>query len=386
MTTKRATHPTRNPFPYAQVVTGPDFADRKGEIAQLRVDLTTGEKVLISSPRRYGKTSLVFEVARRLKSQKLTFIYLDLMRATSLSRLIEIYATAQAQATETKLDNVVKLVRDLLPGLRPELTVKPDGAPEISLKFPRFEKDAWNAFASVVDNAERIAEKKDTPVAVVFDEFQEISNIEKGVVEELRARLQFHKRCAYVFMGSKRHVLTGMFEDRTAPLFKLAKPLVLTRIDPGEFTSFIAQKFAQANIDVTEDSVAEIVDLTCGHPYYTQLLCHELYNIALDGRALDSGALHEAVGAAVRSQSYAYMALWDSLSAKQKNLVVGLAIEGGRAAVYSGAFVNAHGLTSAATAQRAAAALEVKGVLDREPAGYALSDVFFTKWLEAEIL
>ncbi len=385
MSKKHDNKMVRNPFPYAEIVTGPDFADRKEEIRELSRDLTSGEKILISSPRRFGKTSLIFETARRLKTKKLVFIYVDLMRATSLSRFVELYATAQARATATKVDDMAQALRRILPRLRPDITLRPDGLPEVSMRFAHLKRDIWEAFSSVLDAPEQFAQEKDVPVAVVFDEFQEVSGLGKGVVEELRSRLQFHKRCAYVFMGSKRHMLAGMFDDRSGPLFKLARPIVLTRIPRKEFSTYISGKYSKAEMPVPEKLIDEILNISEGHPYYTQLICHALYNHLLEGGSADPAGLREVVSGTIRGQSFAYLSLWDSLSVKQKALVMGLAVEGNHASIFSGDFVAAYGLTSAATVQRAVRTLENKGVIEREPEGYAIADIFFGRWVEGEI-
>ena len=49
----------RNPFIYAEPVDGENFADRKRELEELKTEMLSGQNVIIYSPRRFGKSSLV---------------------------------------------------------------------------------------------------------------------------------------------------------------------------------------------------------------------------------------------------------------------------------------------------------------------------------------
>ena len=69
-----------NPFVYGKVVRGKYFADREAEIAELINDIASGQNVIVFSPRRYGKTSLILEVLDRVKAEGLLTFYLDLLR------------------------------------------------------------------------------------------------------------------------------------------------------------------------------------------------------------------------------------------------------------------------------------------------------------------
>ena len=58
-----------NPFVYGKVARGAAFADREAEIDELMADIASSQNVIIFSPRRYGKTSLILEVLDRIREQ-----------------------------------------------------------------------------------------------------------------------------------------------------------------------------------------------------------------------------------------------------------------------------------------------------------------------------
>ena len=49
---------------------GKDLIDRKDELRKLEDLLISGQSVILTSPRRYGKTSVCLELLSRLKSKK----------------------------------------------------------------------------------------------------------------------------------------------------------------------------------------------------------------------------------------------------------------------------------------------------------------------------
>src|SRR4026209_1360911 len=63
----------QNPFVYGEVVPAAAFVDRVDELDRLVRDLTSGQKVFLIAPRRYGKSSLIRQALRAVgKSGTLT--------------------------------------------------------------------------------------------------------------------------------------------------------------------------------------------------------------------------------------------------------------------------------------------------------------------------
>jgi len=59
-----------NPFKYAGIVRGPYFADRKQELSELLSEMRNLGRVFLVSPRRYGKTCLIFNLSDKLKKER----------------------------------------------------------------------------------------------------------------------------------------------------------------------------------------------------------------------------------------------------------------------------------------------------------------------------
>lgn len=67
-----------NPFRYGGIVRGPYFADRTEELAELTREMINLGRVFLISPRRFGKTCLLFNLMDKLGELGFVTAYLDL--------------------------------------------------------------------------------------------------------------------------------------------------------------------------------------------------------------------------------------------------------------------------------------------------------------------
>ena len=375
-----------NPFVFGTVVSGENFTDRKNEIEELVKDLTGKTNLIIFSPRRYGKTSLIFQVVKKLQKKGIICVYVDLYPVTNKAKFANIITSAMVQAKTGKIDEVVQVIRDLIPPFK--LTVRPEIMSEINnsgieLELSKGKEDIDAYLTKLYDLPERIARKKKKRMVVIFDEFQEIAKIDgKEIENNFRTKIQQHKNVSYVFMGSQRHLLGQMFNDRNRALYRSGKPFNLYKIPENELKIFIKDKFQIDKIQVPEKNIDVILQLTGCHPYYTQQLCHEIWNHCKSRgiKIVKDTDVSKAIEQVMKNQNYAYTLLWDSIRGKQRILLYSIASSGNKR-VFSSSFRDKYGLGAPSTVARAAAALEEKGLIEKEENNYVISDTFFKEWL-----
>ena len=87
-----------NPFRFGRIVSGDAFTDREADLLVLERELRGGQNILIEAPRRFGKTSLILEVKRRLQAGGVPVAYLDCMLVPSRARLADRLASAYLDA------------------------------------------------------------------------------------------------------------------------------------------------------------------------------------------------------------------------------------------------------------------------------------------------
>lgn len=378
---------TENPFVFGTIVSNESFTDRKNEIAELVKDLTGKTNLIIFSPRRYGKTSLIFQVMEKLRKKGVTCVYVDLYPATNKAKFANIIASAIAQTKVGKIDEVVQFIRDLIPPIR--LTVRPEIMSEmnnsgIELELSKGKEDIDANLTKLYDLPERIARKMKKRMVVVFDEFQEIAKLDGEEIENnFRTKIQQHKNVSYVFMGSQRHLLDQMFNDKNRALYRSGKPFNLCKIPENEFRVFIKEKFQIGKIQVSEKNIDVILQLTECHPYYTQQLCHEVWNCCKSqgSKTVKDTDISKAAEQVMKNQNYAYTSLWDSIRGKQRVLLSSMASSGGKK-IFSSDFRDRHSLGAPSTVARAADTLEERGLIEKEEGNYVISDIFFKEWLK----
>jgi len=370
----------QNPFTFGAIVSGEDFADRQHEIDELTQALLSRTSAIIASPRRYGKTSLILEVFRRIKSQGVLTIYVDLFPVSSRTGFVERYAAALSQTDKDRLDEAVAFLREIIP--TPKIVIRPEGIPGIEVESSRTRKEVEALMSSILDAPQKLAERKKKAVAVAFDEFQEIENLDgEQMQREIRSKIQHHKNVAYIFAGSRKHLLDKIFADKTKPLYRIGKPLYLGPIPAKDFADFIKRKFESTQIHLSETVAHEILSTTECHPYYTQQLCHEIWNLLGPESDVDTSHVKEAIQKVLVAQNYAFTTIWEPLPPTQRALLRGIAVNGG-AKIFSKEFIARHSLGTPSNVQKAARYLVERGLLERVDDNYTISDVFQREWLK----
>lgn len=367
-----------NPFYYGEEVDKPYFIGRENEIDDLVKDLSRGQNVIVYSPRRYGKTSLIKQVLSALAKRGLLTFYVNLYAATSKKKFVDIYARAVASGTRDSLDRVIKSLKTLFPRMLPKITLGEDGTPEIGFDYDKRPREISPVLDDLYGAVEKYAAGKKKRAVVVFDEFQEILNLEDEEVERgMRGVIQSHKKTAYVFMGSRRHMMQKLFNDAGRPFYKSGRMFPLGKIGFQDFSKFIKKKFEDGNMKADQKMVDEILRISECHPYYTQMLCSVLWD-----RGLDIG---RAVKELIDRESYTYTTIWDGISPKRRLFLEALA-KGADGGIYSQSFISESQIGTPAGVQKAVAYLEEKGVVYKENGDILFSDMFFKQWILRRIV
>ncbi len=376
-----------NPFVYGKVVRGEAFADREEEIAALLADIESGQNVIIFSPRRYGKTSLILEVLDRTKDRGLLTVYLDLFKVTSVETFIVAYAREIARLYRGGIRSVLQKVRDLLPRLVPKVVIKGERA-NVELEFefdPRGEKPIL--LDDLFEAVETVCMRQRKRGVVVFDEFQELANwdVRQQVERQMRSHFQGHHSVAYVFLGSKRRLMQEIFQNRNRPFYRFGEHVTLGKIPEERFATFLEGRFNGTGHRVDQEVIREILTVTENHPYYTQLLCHILWDRLSPSGVLATEAVASGVDEVFLREAHAFHDLWDMLPLKARQLLITLAHESNSdVQIYSTDFLLKYRLGPASSVQRAMARLLAEEILEKENGGFQFTDVFFRRWVERE--
>jgi len=374
-----------NPFVFGEIVSDKAFCDREEEHAALVQDLTDSQKLFLISSRRYGKTSLLKKVLKTLEGSGIIPVYVDLYRASSIQSFLGLYCGAIAQAAESTLDKAVRFVRDVLPRLRPRLTIDSDGAPSIGIEPIVDKKDLLHALDEAYEFPSIVAKRKKKRVAVVFDEFQEIINFNGESIEKvMRSHIQEHRMVGYVFSGSKKHILEDMTLREDRAFYKIGKIIYLQKIERRHFVPFLKERFENYGFSIDGKVIDHILDVANDIPYNAQFLCHELWDRFRDANKFSSSEVDRIFSIILDEQSPFFIQQWDTLSLNQRAALKTI-VDYSDISVFSQEFLIKSGIGSLPTLQTSLKLLVKKGVIEKHNGSHVIGDVFFREWIRKKI-
>src|SRR5579862_9670254 len=112
-----------NPFSYGSPVASPYFAGRAVELAALTSRMSNGINVVVTAPRRYGKTSLLGRAAGQVAAQGGAIVQANLLRVASLDALAGRLAGEAYQLTGGPWRRAAQAIPEFVKRLRLRPTV-----------------------------------------------------------------------------------------------------------------------------------------------------------------------------------------------------------------------------------------------------------------------
>ena len=372
-----------NPFRFGPLALDEAFTDREAELDGLVADARNGQDVVVFAPRRYGKSSLVWRAAQELIKEDVLVAQVDLMRTPTRDQFAAKLARTIHEDLASRLWNVKERLK-VFAGLRiqPTITVNPnDGALSFSFDARAAGEDIDATLEELLEMPGRIAADRDRRVVLVLDEFQEVVEIDPGLIKLMRSVFQEQPEVAHVYLGSKRHMMRRIFNDENEPFWRSAKQTELGVIPPELFAPFALAKFTETGKELDPAACASALDLTRGHPYATQELLYFLWEETPRAGAADLPALDRALDATLRSEHSHFSLIWDGISGAQKRALQALAQEQpGRP--LSSDYQRRHSLPATPTVQTALGALERAELVQRIGRGeYRIAEPFLTEWI-----
>jgi predicted AAA+ superfamily ATPase len=110
------------PFIFGKTSDNVNFTDREGEAARLEMDFKSQVNVMIISLRRWGKTSLVENVAKKIRTEnkKIKVCMLDIFSVRSETEFYEYFAKEILKSTANRWEEMVENAKTFLSHLLPK--------------------------------------------------------------------------------------------------------------------------------------------------------------------------------------------------------------------------------------------------------------------------
>lgn len=368
-----------NPFVVGKYLSKRYFCDRFEETEFLRKQISNGRDVALISPRRIGKSGLIqhFFSQPDIKERYHVF-FVDIYATTSLAEFVytlgkEIYEQLKPQTTVWK-EKFFQVISSFRIGFKLDSL---SGNPTFDLGLGDIQ-----APQTTLDEIFAYINEADKPCIIAIDEFQQIGEYaEKNVEALLRTKIQKCHRAQFIFSGSKRHMMSNMFNSPSKPFYQSAISMGLDPIPVEVYTDFAARMFEENGKHVEKSVIETVWKQYDGYTWFVQMMMNELFALTLLGETCRSERIDEAQRNVIMSQENNYMMLLSQLPPKQKVVLQAIAKEGIARNITSSGFIKKYSLNSASSVQAAVKQLLKNDMITQTDNAYRVYDYFFSEWL-----
>ena len=376
-----------NPFRFGDLALDEAFTDREEEVAELAADMRNGQNVVVYAPRRYGKSSLVLRASQVALADDVLVAYCDLMKSPTKERFAAALANTIFENIASPVGQVIERATSVFRSLRVKPTMEVDpGTSSLRFSFEalrRRPRDIDETIEKLLELPQEIANERGRRAVLILDEFQEIVKLDATFPNLMRAVFQTQPEVGHVYLGSKRHVMDKIFNDRNEPFWRAAKRLELGMIAPAKFAPFVRERFGSTDKGITDDALELLLGATGGHPYGTQQLAYTTWELVPTGHFAHPRDVEAALTKVLRGEHNHFSKIWDEATEHQRLLMLALAVE--PSGLYSGDYHARHGLVSSSHVQRAASTLMKEEIVGRDEHGvHSIIEPFFAVWLTRE--
>lgn len=371
----------KNPFVIGKYVGPKYFCDRVEESKQLIHHVVNGRNVVVMSERRLGKTGLIEHcLASKELCDEYNAFFIDIYALHNLREFVYELANEVFRKIAPKQKNFLEHFSKILKSLKTSFSIdQMSGTPQVSFSLGEIRNPEVT-----LDEVFECLEKADKPCIVAIDEFQQIVGFEEDNVEALlRTKIQHLKNVQFVFAGSKRHLLEGIFNSPNRPFYNSVVFMRLAPIAETAYLDFCTRHFKSNDKRLDEKLVTEAYRSFGGVTWYLQLFMNEAYAMTPPKKEASLSDFKEVLQHLVDTKRFTFEEIYARLTEKQKILVMAMAAEyPNKVNLTSADFISRYQLKTASAVQSAMKGLMDKGVVDDFGGSRQISDLLFAYWLK----
>lgn len=366
-------------FNYGKYAVGEIFTDRDAEQQRLAGNFLHGINTIISSPRRWGKSSLVLKVAENIvkKHKNYRFCFIDLFNTRSEKEFYELFAKEVIKASSTQWEDRMHTAKNIFKSIIPKISFSPGKDTEFSLKFEW--EDIQKHRNEILNLPEEIAKTKKLNIIVCIDEFQNITffNDPLAVQKTLRSQWQKHQHCTYCLYGSRRSMINHIFSSPDMPFYKFGDMMFMKKIEEKYWVPFIISRFKKGKKIITGNIAQQIAATMENHPYFVQQYAQMVWLHTTN--TANKTNLQTALESLLDQHAIIYQRETDLLSNHQLNLLRAYADDVAQPGTNEN--IKKYELVSSAHIAKSKAALENKEITDAFEKTVFIIDPLFKIWL-----
>lgn len=310
-----------SPFQFGTTVSQSSFTNRELDVEKLYNNLTQGINTMLISPRRWGKSSLVEKVLVKIQKENsdIKIVSIDLFSVSSEEEFLQVFAREIIKASSSVWQDWLETGKRIFKQLTPTFSVGIDPVHDFSVGFE------WSQLRQqkqeILDLPQKLAVEKNCRFIICLDEFQNLAtfpgfdNLEKS----MRALWQRQSEVTYCLYGSKRHMMTDIFNNSSKPFYRFGDIMLLPKIKREKWISFIVERFASTNKNINAAFAEKIPFLMDDHSWYVQQFAHYVWQKTKD--VVSDEIMMEAFQELVQVNAPLFMREVEGLSVTQLQLL-----------------------------------------------------------------
>ena len=370
------------PFIFGKSSDNVNFTDREEESARLEMNFKSLINTTIISPRRWGKTSLVENVAEKIRKENkhIKVCTLDIFNVRSEMEFYEQFAKEVLKGTSNRWEEMVENAKKFLSHLLPKISFSHDSQAEISFGV------GWEAIQrnpdEILNLPEIIAKSKKISVIICIDEFQSIGDFPESLAfqRKLRSHWQHHHNVGYCLYGSKRSMLLDIFSNASMPFYKFGDIMFLQKISNRRWGEFIKKRFEDTKKKISIEQAEYLANLVDNHSYYVQQLAQQSW--LRTKTSCSNEIINESLQGIKNQLSLLFVRQVETMTATQLNFLK--AVIAGETSFASQENLKKYRLGSSANLTKIKNALISREIIDIAAQKVDILDPIFKLWLKED--
>lgn len=372
------------PFAFGVAIGSEHFIGRQTEIQRLSAQFRYGINTILMSPRRTGKTSLVKRVANGMQDEEIRIINMDIFACRSEYDFLNAFASAILKQTSSHFEEWKQNAGDFLARLMPKVSFSPEPMSDIALSLGITPKT--HTPEEVLNLPEIIAKKKGYRIVVCIDEFQQIGDFPDSlsVQKRMRSVWQHQENVSYCLYGSKKNMMSSLFQQKSKPFYKFGTIMHLEAIPVTEWVPYLCGRFGNEGKMLSPELAEAICNTVELHSSYVQQLAFSTL-LRTTGDTVTPETIALAIDDLLDENTSLFIEQTERLTSYQMNfiraIISGVHKDFGRTAIREG-----YNLGSASNITRLRTVLLEREIIELREEGLFMADPTMTLWLQRRCL
>lgn len=372
----------QSPFQFGTLATEENFIDREEDRAMLKQLLCSHINVMLISPRRWGKSSLVKKAMGELCKEQPTVrvCYIDAFSIGSEAEFYRTFASQVIACASTKMEQWIDDARKLLTGVIPQIVVNDQVTDFMAfdLKFVPQERDKM----TILQLPEILAKEKGIKIIVCIDEFQQLANLPeyKDMEGKMRSAWQQQQLTSYCLYGSKRNMMLNIFNNSDSPFYRFGQVIFMQKIAQEHWIPFITSAFQKTSKSISSELAEKICHTVECHSWYLQQLCYFIWSFTATEASEDTFRL--GLKQVLNINTPMFQNDTEGLSASQIEMLK--AICQGEQHFSSKSVRDVYHLGNPNTISKNKKTLQAKDIIEKQKESYVFVDPIYRLWFKEE--